>query len=389
MSETATMSGPNASSTAPAQNAVLSDADIFAKMTAMRNQVQETAEAAAPGSEKSAPVAPQGTEVIDDNTESIEPEVEPTETLDQAEATEEASDPQEVSPENSTAEELIDFIEFANDNPKAKFKFTRNGKEVVIDAKKAAAILGQGGAIHEEARELKIQRAAFDEYLKDKTQQAEGLLLAMEFTIKPQIQKAYDEILKTQGYQTTFKQQLAQTQDPAQIARIQAAMQQNEQYIAQQGNAIRTMKPQVDQFYALRKQQVQGALDQSRRAFQDPELKNEYVFNEIREKLSKNWEHGKKQFVIGVDNLDLVSSDEYLMGLIKDGMKFREKPKGRSAGSSIAALTSKRAGAVNSSSSGRDETEQLRAKAKAGDKKAGDNLLAMRLNQIRSQRGGR
>jgi len=75
MSETATMSGPNASSTAPAQNAVLSDADIFAKMTAMRNQVQETAEAAAPGSEKSAPVAPQGTEVIDDNTESIEPEV--------------------------------------------------------------------------------------------------------------------------------------------------------------------------------------------------------------------------------------------------------------------------------------------------------------------------
>jgi hypothetical protein len=211
----------------------------------------------------------------------------------------------------------------------------------------------------------------------------------MEFTIKPQIQKAYDEILKTQGYQTTFKQQLAQTQDPAQIARIQAAMQQNEQYIAQQGNAIRTMKPQVDQFYALRKQQVQGALDQSRRAFQDPELKNEYVFNEIREKLSKNWEHGKKQFVIGVDNLDLVSSDEYLMGLIKDGMKFREKPKGRSAGSSIAALTSKRVGAVNSSSSGRDETEQLRAKAKAGDKKAGDNLLAMRLNQIRSQRGGR
>jgi len=268
-------------------------------------------------------------------------------------------------------------------------KFMKNGKEMIIDAKKAASILGQGGAIHEEARQLKIERAEFDEYARDLRAKQEGMLLAMEFTVQPKLRKAYDEILKTQGYQTTFKQQLAQTQDPAQIARIQAAMQQNEQYIAQQGNTIRTMKPQVDQFYALRKQQVQGALDQSRRAFQDPELKNEYVFNEIREKLSKNWEHGKKQFVIGVDNLDLVSSDEYLMGLIKDGMKFREKPKGRSAGSSIAALTSKRAGAVNSSSSGRDETEQLRAKAKAGDKKAGDNLLAMRLNQIRSQRGGR
>ena len=382
------VSTPNAPSTAPAQNAVPSLDSIAEKMAAMRNQAQQSIATETGSSETAkseAPVVPEG---VENDTENVEPEIEATET-DDIDAIDDTDSPEQVSTDDSTPSDLIDFIEFANDNPKAKFKFTRNGKEVVIDAKKAAAILGQGGAIHEEARELKIQRAAFDEYLKDKTQQAEGLLLAMEFTIKPQIQKAYDEILKTQGYQTTFKQQLAQTQDPAQIARIQAAMQQNEQYIAQQGNAIRTMKPQVDQFYALRKQQVQGALDQSRRAFQDPELKNEYVFNEIREKLSKNWEHGKKQFVIGVDNLDLVSSDEYLMGLIKDGMKFREKPKGRSAGSSIAALTSKRAGAVNSSSSGRDETEQLRAKAKAGDKKAGDNLLAMRLNQIRSQRGGR
>jgi hypothetical protein len=265
----------------------------------------------------------------------------------------------------------------------------KNGKEVVIDAKKAAAILGQGGAIHEEARQLKIEKANFDEYLKEKTQQAEGLLLAMEFTVRPQIQKAYDEILKTQNYQTTFKQQLAQTQDPAQIARIQAAMQQNEQYIQQQSGTIRQLKPQVDQFYQMREQQVRGALEQSRKAFTDAELKNEYVYNELREKLGKTWKHADQQFVPGVKNIDLVSSDEYLMSLVRDGMKYREKPRVKSAGNSIAALTSKRVGAANTSSRGRDETEQLRERAKSGDKKAADNLLMSHLSKIRAARNGR
>lgn len=389
MSEIA-QSGPNGTpAAAPAQNAVLSDADIFAKMTAMRNQVQEEAGATATGSEKSAPVAPQGSEVLDSNTESIEPEIDPTESEGLPEASDDTDSPQEVSTDDSTAEELIDFIEFADSNPNAKFKFMKNGKEVVIDAKKAAAILGQGGAIHEEARQLKIEKADFEEYLKEKTQQAEGLLLAMEFTVRPQIQKAYDEILKTQNYQTTFKQQLAQTQDPAQVAKIQAAMQQNEQYIQQQGNVIRQLKPQVDQFYAIREQQVRGQLEQSRKAFKDTELKNEYVFNELREKLTKTWEHGDKQFVPGVKNIDLVSSDEYLMGLIRDGMKYREKPKVRAAGNSIAALTSKRVGAANSSSSGRDETQQLRQRAQAGDKKAADNLLMSHLAKIKAARSGR
>jgi len=166
-------------------------------------------------------------------------------------------------------------------------------------------------------------------------------------------------------------------------------MQQNEQYIQQQGAMIRQLKPQVDQFYDMRKAQVETALEQSRRSFQDPELKNEYVFKEIREKLTKNWTQGERQFVPGVKNIDLVSSDEYLMGLIRDGMKYREKPRVRAAGNSIAALTTRRVGAANSSSQGQDETAQLRARAQAGDRRAGDNLLVARLNQIRSARGGR
>lgn len=385
---TAIADGPNANSAATVQNPV-SDESLFAKMTAMRNQTATT-EPAGTGSEKSAPVVPQASEVLDDTDMSAEPEVDPTEEYGIEEASEESDSPSaEVSDDNSTAEDLIDFIEFADSNPNAKFKFMKNGKEVVIDAKKAAAILGQGGAIHEEARQLKIEKANFDEYLQEKTQQAEGLLLAMEFTVRPQIQKAYDEILKTQNYQTTFKQQLAQTQDPAQIARIQAAMQQNEQYIQQQSSQIRQLKPQVDQFYQMREAQVKGVLEQSRKSFTDAELKNEYVYNELRDKLGKSWKNAEQQFVPGVKNLDLVSSDEYLMSLVRDGLKYREKPRVKSAGNSIAALTSKRVGAANNSSRGRDETEQLRERAKSGDKKAADNLLMSHLSKIRAARNGR
>jgi hypothetical protein len=251
----------------------------------------------------------------------------------------EADAPEEVSTDttNSSADELIDFLEFADTNPNAKFKFMRNGKEVVIDAKKAAAILGQGSAIHEEARELKIQKAEFDEYLQGKRMEQEGLTLAMEFTVQPKLQGAYDEIVKTQGYQTTFQQQLAQTRDHAQIARIQAAMQQNEQYIRQQQDVIGQMKPMVDQFRQVRAQQVTERLDQARKSFTDKELKNEYVYNEVREKVSKLWPQAKQEIIPGVPNIDLISSDENLLSLVRDGLRYRDKPTTKSAGSSMAA----------------------------------------------------
>lgn len=385
------MSGPNTTGAAPTQNAVLSDADIFAKMTAMRNQTQGESDAAATGSEKSAPVAPEGVKVednIDDNIESIEPEVELSEDDSVAEASDDTTDPsEEVSQEDSTSEELIDFIEFAETNPNAKFKFMRNGKEVIIDAKKAAAILGQGGAIHEEARQLKIKQAEFDDYLKNKTAETEGLMIALEFTVRPQIQKAYDEIVKTQSYQQTFKQQLAQTSDPAQQARIQAAMDQNEKYMATQGDIIRKLKPNVEQFYSIRKQQVATILQKSREAFQDKELRNDYVFNEIREKVGRGWQAKDAQLVPGIPNIDLISADEHIMGLLRDGLKYREKPRVKSAGSSIAALTTKKTGSVNGAGRQQDQNiEQLRERARTGDKKAGDNLLVAQLQKIRASR---
>jgi hypothetical protein len=382
---------PNASGAAIEQSAVPSLDSIAAKMATMRentlrNQIRPT-EQTATGTDESAdnssPVAP------DDN---VEPEVANSsdEYIDDANHETDAPSDEQVSEESndSTSEELIDFIEFAETNPNAKFKFMRNGKEIVIDAKKAGAILGQGAAISEDARQLKIERAEFDEYLKEVRSRQEGLSLAMEFTVQPKLQGAYDEIIKTQNYQSTFQQQLQSTNDPAVQARIRASMQQNEQYIYQQQQVISQLKPAVDEFKQIRSQQVNEVLTNSRKNFKDKELKNEYVFNEIREKVSKLWPDSKGQIVPGVPNIDLVSSDENLLSLIRDGLRYRDKPTTRSAGSSMAALTQRRS-STNTQRSSDDGIEKLRQQAKSGDKKAGDNLLMQRLSQIRSTRGGR
>jgi len=368
---------------------------IAQKMAAMRNQVPAT-EPTETGSSKAAakesPVAPEGVEIDDNNVvddsniDLIEPEVAVPDTEDSESASEEEDAPEEVSQSESSDAEVIDFLEFAETNPNAKFKFKRNGKEIEIDAKKAAAILGQGAAISEDARQLKIEKSEFDEYLNTKRAETEGLLLAMEFTVKPQLQKAYDEIVKTQNYQTTFQQQLAQTSDPAQRARIEASIAQNERYIQQQAGTINQLKPNVDQFYQIRQQQVSEILENSRKNFKDKELRNQYVYNEIRDKVAEGWSGAQGQLVPGIKNIDLISSDEHLMSLVRDGLKYRDKPKTKSAGGSIAALTTKRTGAPLANSSAGDDIANLRKQARAGDQKAADNLLVAQMKAIRAGR---
>jgi hypothetical protein len=363
---------------------------IAEKMTAMRentlrNQIRATEDTATgqeeSKAEASSPVAPD----VPEDDDIFAPEVQEGTEEDLAQTEESVSEPE--TSDNTSAEELIDFIEFAETNPNAKFKFTRNGKEIVIDAKKAASILGQGGAIHEEARQLKIERAEFDEYLSSKRAEQEGLTLAMEFVVQPRLQSAYDEIVKTQGYQTVFQQQLASTGDPGQRARIEASMRQNETYIRQQQAVIQQMKPNVDQFREVRRQQVAERLEQNRKAFQDKELKNEYVYNELRDKVAKLWPEARQELIPGIANIDLISSDEALLSLVRDGLKFRNASKPRSAGASIAQLTTRKGSSTQRSSD--DGMSKLREQAKAGDKKAGDNLLVQRLAQIRGNRGGR
>ena len=372
---------PNApDGTANDASAVPTLDSIAQKMAAMRNQVPATNETATGNVESEAqatsPVTPEGSE---DETDYVSDDQGTEEDTAQ---TESVSDP-----DADTSEELIDFIEFAETNPNAKFRFMKNGKEIVIDARKAASILGQGGAIHEEARQLKVERSEFDEYLKEQRAQQEGLTLAMEFTVQPQLQKAYEEIVKTQGYQSVFHQQLAQTQDPGSRARIEASMRQNEQYIQSQQGLIGQLKPAVDQFRNIRRQQVTEVLDNTRKSFQDKDLRNEYVYNELRGKIEKLWPGARTELIPGVPNIDLIASDEALLALVRDGLKYRSKPSTRQAGSSIAQLTQRRGSSQNNRSD--SGIEKLREAAKTGDKKAGDNLLMQRLSQIRGSRGGR
>ena len=142
----------------PVQNLSTGLEAIAQKMAAMRNQTPAT-EPAETGStklaNKAAPVAPEGVEVLDDNSDSVlEPEVaEPEAEYADDVASDEVDAPEEiqVSETDSSDAEIIDFLEFADEHPNAKFKFKRNGKEIEIDAKKAAAILGQGAAISEDA----------------------------------------------------------------------------------------------------------------------------------------------------------------------------------------------------------------------------------------------
>jgi hypothetical protein len=380
---------PNSPATATDTNAVAGLDAIAAKMDAMkamtqRNQLRATDSTETGISDEAIteePVAPDG---------ESQPEVADTDYPEYADSTDDAEIPEQVNPAEAEtgSEELIDFIEFAETNPNAKFKFLRNGKEVVIDARKAASILGQGGAIHEEARQLKIQKSEFDEYLKGHRAQQEGLTLAMEFTVEPRLQQAYDEIIRTQNYQATFQQQLASTQDPGQQARIRASMQQNERYMQQQGAVIGQLKPAVDQFRQIRQQQVTEILENNRKGFTDKELKNEYVFNELRDRIGKMWAGANNELVPGVKNIDLISSDETLMGLVRDGLKFRGKPSTRTAGASLATLTGRKGGVPNSRGE-QARVDQLREQAKGGDKKAADNLLVLQLSKLKASRGGR
>lgn len=362
----------------PSMDSIAQKMAVMREQT-LRNQIRATEDTATGSAEESAePVAPDSE--VPEVADASDTDFDSDDLSADAPADEVSTDES-----NSSAEELIDFIEFAETNPNAKFKFLKNGKEVVIDAKKAAAILGQGGAIHEEARQLKVERAEFDEYIREQRAQQEGLTLAMEFTVEPRLQGAYDEIVKTQGYQTTFQQQLARTQDPGQRARIEASMRQNEQYIRQQQGVIGQLKPAVDQFRQVRRQQVSERLESARKSFQDKELKNEYVYNELRDKVARVWPQAQSEIIPGIANIDLIASDENLLALVRDGLKYRSKPATKSAGSSMAALTQRK----GSSTGGRNQDDgisRLREQAKAGDKKAGDNLLMQRLRQIRSGR---
>ena len=367
----------------PVSTNIASDESIASKMAAMRsrNQVVDQNDSDKTG-KLTIPVAPSDKETID-----ITPEIDAVDNEDYDHPAEESDAPDEVSNDSTPATpDIIDFLEFAESNPDAKFKFMRNGKEVVVDAKKAASILGQGAAISEDARQLKVDRAEFDEYLGNKKSETEGLMLALEFTVKPALQKVYDQVSTVQGYQRQFADMLAKATTYAEKTSIEDSMRQNEKVLTESYHEINTLKPKVDQFYDIRKKQVTEVLNNNRKSFTDKDLKNEFIYGEIKDKVAKGWDGAKGQLVPGIDNIDLISADEHIISLLRDGLKYRDKPSSKSSGGSLAAMGTRNTGNNIPSGKQGDNLSNLREKAKTGDKKAGDNLLEARLKTIKASR---
>ena len=370
------MSDVSAQAPATEQTGVANPADAIAAMIAANKRNvsqpegstappagQAEAQAEAPEAAPNEEAEPEGS--VDETTETVDSE--------DAEAIDDVTD-------------AVNFLEFAEQNPDMLWRIPNKDAEggfVEIPVSKAAAILGQGSAIHENARKLKAERAEFEEFEAKRRAELDGLQIGLELTIQPQLQQAADELIQIQGYNQQWKQILDNATDEVQRSEAEAAIRQNNELIQEKSKFIQTNRPKVEQFYQQRTAFVQEQLEKARQSFSDKELSNKANFNELREKLSKDWKGANGSFVPGVPNLDLVSSDEYLLGLIRDGMKFREGPKVKNAGGSLAAASRPTARAKTATDT---KAEELQKKAQAGDKSATRDLLAMTLAAHKTRR---
>ena len=316
----------------------------------------------------------------------------------------EAAPPEEAEPENVVSEaaesenseaegesgeavnDPVNFFEFADQNPGLKLRIPNKNAEggfVEITAKKAATLLGQTSDIDENARKLKAERADFEEYESKRKNELDGLQIGLELTIVPQLQAAADELVTLQQYNQQWTQIRDRATSEVERSEAEAAIRQNAQLIDEKSKFIQSNRPKVQEFYDIRSREVQQRLEQARQAFTDKELANKANFTDLRDKLAKEWKAAQGSFIPGVPNIDLVSSDEYLLGLIRDGMKFREGPKVRNAGGSLAAAGKPVAKAKTAPE---DKTSELQRKAQSGDKNAARDLLATMLASNKQRR---
>jgi hypothetical protein len=354
--------------TAPEQTGMANPADAIAAMIAAnkRNNPQPDSSSPSPAGQEAKPSPEAAPEEVAEPEDGIDIGSEAESSEDNAEATDGVTD-------------AINFLEFAEQNPDMMWRIPNKDAEdgfIEIPVSKAAAILGQGSAIHENARKLKAERADFEEFESKRRNELDGLQIGLELTIVPQLQSAADELVTLQQYNQQWEQIYQNTSDPAQKSQAEAAIRQNAQLIEEKSEFIKSNRPRVDQFYQHRSALVQETLEKARQSFSDKELANKANFTELRDKLGKEWKGANGAFVPGVPNIDLVSSDEYLLGLIRDGMKFREGPKIKNAGGSLAAASRPVAKAKTAPD---NEVEKLQKQAKTGDKNAARDLLATML----------
>jgi hypothetical protein len=362
------MSDVIANATATEQTGV-NPVDAIAGMIAANRRNTPPNEAVTPpaGQEEAQAKSPEATP-----EEGLEPE-------DGIDGTTETVDSEDADKATDGVTEPINFLEFAEQNPDMMWRIPNKEAEggfIEIPVSKAAAILGQGSAIHENARKLKAEKADFEEYESKRRSELDGLQIGLELTVVPQLQQAADELVKIQQYNQQWKQIYDNAPDEIRRSEAEAAMRQNNELIQEKSQFIQANRPKVQQFFDHRSEVVKQQLEQARQSFSDKELANKATFSELREKLSKDWKGASGSFVPGVQNIDLVSSDEYLLGLVRDGMKFREGPKVKNAGGSLAAASKPMA---RGKTAPEDKTVELQRKAQSGDKGAARDLLATML----------
>ena len=361
--------------TAPEQTGSANPADAIAAMIAANKRNSPQPDNSSP------PPAGQETKVS--------PEAAPDEEAEPEDSNASGSDA--VNSENEAessdgVNEAVNFLEFAKENPSLMLRIPNKEAEggfIELTAERAASILGQGSAIHENARKLKVDRAEFEEFESKRRNEIDGLQIGLELTIVPQLQTAADELVTLQQYNQQWEQIRQNANDPAERSRAEAAIRQNAQLIQEKSDFIKTNRPNVERFYEHRTARVKESLEQARQAFTDKELSNKALFTELREKIGKEWKAATQSFVPGVPNIDLVSSDEYLLSLLRDGMKFREGPKIKNAGGSLAAANRP---VAKSKTAPENEMEKLQSKAKTGDKGATRDLLATMLAANKQRR---
>ena len=374
------MSDVSANAPATEQTGVVNPADAIAAMidaNRQRTNVQPEGSTAPPAGQE---------EVKTESPEAAPEEV--AEPEDGNVETEESVDSEVAEePTDGVSDDAINFLEFAKSNPDMIWRIPNKDAEggfLEVPVSKAAAILGQGSAIHEHARKLKAEKAEFEEYEANRRKEINGLQIGLELTIVPQLQSAADELVTLQGYNQQWQQIFESTSDEVKRAEAQAAIRQNASLIQEKAEFLKSNRPKVEQFYAQRTAEVQHQLELARQSFKDKELSNKANFSELRERLAKDWGNANNSFVPGVPNLDLVSSDEHLMSLIRDGLKFREGPKVvKNAGGSLAATTK----AVSKAKTApKDEASELQERANKGDKNATRDLLAQQLMAFKRRR---
>jgi len=291
--------------TVPEQTGSVNPADAIAAMIAAnrRNNPQPDGSSPPPaGQDEAQAASPEAAPVKEAEPEDSNELTAETETQEEAEES-----------TNEGVNEAVDFLEFAAQNPDVVLKIPNKDAEggfVELTAQKAAAILGQGSAIHENARKLKAEKAEFEEYEAKRRAELDGLQIGLELTVVPQLQQAADELVTLQQYNQQWQQILQNATDEVQRSEAEAAIRQNTQLIQEKSRFIQTNRPRVEQFYQVRSQFVQQTLDKARQSFQDKELANKAVFSELREKLPKEWKGAESSYIPGVKNLDLLSSDE-------------------------------------------------------------------------------